>query len=240
ATIKDEIVAGAGVNVAKHGNYGVSSISGSSNVLEFLGVKFSGDADQMKRSIDHSGICFMHAPLFHPAMKNVGPIRKELGVKTFFNMLGPMVNPAFPPNQLVGVFSLELARLYGYLYQNTDKHFSIVHALDGYDEISLTGDFKLISNKEEAIVSPGQLGFSQLKQEELHGGDTIEEAAKIFNQILGKEGTDAQNSAVLSNAGLAISTAKQIPFTAGIEEAKASLENGKAMQSFKNFLSVNN
>ena len=146
STISSFVVAGAGVNVAKHGNYGVSSVSGSSNVLELLGVKFSGDADQMKRSMDASGICFMHAPLFHPAMKNVGPIRRELGIKTFFNMLGPMVNPAFPPNQLVGVFSLELARLYGYLYQNTTKNFSIVHALDGYDEISLTSDFKLIAN----------------------------------------------------------------------------------------------
>ena len=239
STISSFIVAGAGVNVAKHGNYGVSSVSGSSNVLEFLGVRFSGDPDQMKRSIDESGICFMHAPLFHPAMKHVAPIRKELGVKTFFNMLGPMVNPAFPPNQLVGVFSLELARLYGYLYQNTNKNFSIVHALDGYDEISLTGNFKLISNKEEAIVSPGELGFDTLKQEELHGGETVEEAAEIFNQILGGNGTLAQKNAVLSNAGLAISTVKQTPFSEGIQEAHESLESGKALKSFENFLSIN-
>ena len=239
STISSFIVAGAGVNVAKHGNYGVSSVSGSSNVLEYLGAKFSGDADQMKRSIDESGICFMHAPLFHPAMKNVAPIRKELGVKTFFNMLGPMVNPAFPPNQLVGVFSLELARLYGYLYQNTDKHFSIVHALDGYDEISLTGSFKLISNGEEAIISPSQLGFSTLKQEELHGGETVEDSAKIFGQILGGNGTEAQNNAVLSNAGLAISTVQQTPFEEGIQEASSSLKSGKAFKSFEKFLSIN-
>ena len=183
STVSSFIVAGSGVNVAKHGNYGVSSVSGSSNVLEFFGISFSSDVDQLKRSMDESGICFMHAPFFHPAMKNVGPIRKELGVKTFFNMLGPMVNPATPPNQLVGVFSLELARLYGYLYQNTSKNFSIVHSLDGYDEISLTSDFKLISNRFEELVSPNQLGLSLLRQEDLHGGETVEDSAKIFEQI---------------------------------------------------------
>lgn len=240
STISSFIVAGAEVNVAKHGNYGVSSISGSSNVLEYLGVKFSGDAEQMKRSMDASGICFMHAPLFHPAMKNVAPIRKELGVKTFFNMLGPMVNPAFPPNQLVGVFSLELARLYGYLYQNTDKNFSIVHSLDGYDEISLTSDFKLISNKTEELISPENLGFNALSQEQLNGGDTIKDAADIFTTILSGKGTEAQNQAVLSNAGLAIATVKQISIEEGIIAAKESLSGGKAIQSFKNFLSINN
>lgn len=239
STISSFIVAGAGVNVAKHGNYGVSSVSGSSNVLEHLGVKFSGDPDQMKRSIEKSGICFMHAPLFHPAMKNVAPIRRELGMKTFFNMLGPMVNPAFPPNQLVGVFSLELARLYGYLYQNTDKNFAIVHSLDGYDEISLTSDFKLISNGTEELVAPNSIGFETLKQEQLHGGETVKDAADIFNLILSNEGTEAQNHAVLSNAGLAIATTKQTPFKEGINEAKESLSSGKALQSFKNFLSIN-
>ncbi len=239
STISSFIVAGASVNVAKHGNYGVSSVSGSSNVLESLGVKFSGDAEQMKRSLDASHICFMHAPLFHPAMKNVGPIRRELGIKTFFNMLGPMVNPAFPPNQLVGVFSLELARLYGYLYQNTSKNFAIVHALDGYDEISLTGDFKLISNATETLVSPEVLGFRKLGQAELHGGETVEDATKIFEVVLSNQGNEAQNSVVLSNAGLAISTVKQIEVTEGIAEARESLESGRAMESFKNFLKTN-
>ncbi|WP_370087743.1 anthranilate phosphoribosyltransferase [Ekhidna sp.] len=239
STISSFVVAGAGVHVAKHGNYGVSSVSGSSNVLEYLGVTFSGDPDQMKRSMDESGICFMHAPLFHPAMKNVAPIRKELGVKTFFNMLGPMVNPAFPPNQLVGVFSLELARLYGYLYQNTSKNFSIVHSLDGYDEISLTSDFKLISNREEALVSANQIGLTSFKQEDLHGGETIKDAAAIFIQILKGKGSEAQCQSVLANAGLAISTVKQSSFSEGIAEARESLASGKALQSFKNFLSVN-
>lgn len=239
STISSFIVAGAGVNVAKHGNYGVSSVSGSSNVLEYLGCTFSGDAAHMKRSIDEAGICFMHAPLFHPAMKNVGPIRRELGVKTFFNMLGPMVNPAFPPNQLVGVFSLELARLYGYLYQNTSKQFSIVHSLDGYDEISLTSDFKLISNHKESLVSAEELGFLRLQQSQLNGGDTVEEAADIFKQILGNKGNEAQESAVLANAGLAVATVRNVSHREGIEAAKESLKSGRAEQSFKNFLSIN-
>ncbi|MEP1096941.1 MAG: anthranilate phosphoribosyltransferase [Cyclobacteriaceae bacterium] len=240
STISSFIVAGAGVNVAKHGNYGVSSVSGSSNVLESLGCKFSGDVAQMKRSIDASGICFMHAPLFHPAMKNVGPIRKELGVKTFFNMLGPMVNPSFPPNQLVGVFSLELARLYGYLYQNTDKNFSIVHSLDGYDEISLTSDFKLISSKEEALISPADLKLPKLEQESLYGGETIEDSAAIFRSVIGNTGTKAQTNAVLANAGLAISIVKEISMTEGIEEARISLTSGKALNAFQKFITVNN
>lgn len=239
STISSFIVAGAGVNVAKHGNYGVSSVSGSSNVLESLGCRFSNDVGQMKRSMDASRICFMHAPLFHPAMKNVAPIRKELGVKTFFNMLGPMVNPSFPPNQLVGVFSLELARLYGYLYQNTKKNFAIVHSLDGYDEVSLTSDFKLISNNTESLVRPGDLSFELLSQESLHGGDTIEDSAKIFNSILVNNGTTAQVNAVLANAGLAISTVEGTEIVDGIMKAKESLESGNALQSFKNFIKVN-
>jgi len=240
STISSFIVAGAGVNVAKHGNYGVSSVSGSSNVLESLGCKFSSDVSQMKRSMDAAGICFMHAPLFHPAMKNVGPIRKELGVKTFFNMLGPMVNPSFPPNQLVGVFSLELARLYGYLYQNTDKNFSIVHSLDGYDEISLTSDFKLISRKEEALISPADLKLPKLEQASLYGGETIEDSAAIFKSVIGNAGTEAQTNAVVANAGLAISTVKEISITDGIEEARISLTSGKAQNAFQKFITVNN
>ena len=170
STLASFVVAGAGYHVAKHGNYGVSSVCGSSNVLEYLGCKFSSDVGRIMKSFDQSNIAFLHAPLFHPAMKNVAPIRKELGVKTFFNMLGPMVNPAAPTNQMVGVFNLELARLYGYLYQNTDKNFLIVHSLDGYDEISLTGDFKYISNEGEAIGTPSLLGLSYLDAVDLSGG----------------------------------------------------------------------
>ena len=151
STLASFVTAGAGVKVAKHGNYGVSSTCGSSNVLEFLGVKFTNKQDQLEKSMDKAGICILHAPLFHPAMKNVAPIRRELGVKTFFNMLGPMVNPSFPKNQIVGVFNLELARMYGYLYQNTDKNYAILHDLSGYDEISLTNNTKLITNKEDKM-----------------------------------------------------------------------------------------
>lgn len=240
STLSSFVTTGAGQNVVKHGNYGVSSVSGSSNVLESMGAKFTSDLGAIRKSLDESGICFLHAPLFHPAMKNVGPVRRELGIKTFFNMLGPMVNPAFPKNQLVGVFSLELARLYGYLYQNTDKNFTIVHALDGYDEVSLTSGFKVIQNNFEEVFEPEDLGLKKLKQEELYGGDTIEEAASIFEKVLKGEGTEAQNQAIYANAGLAIATGKQIAIQEGVEQARESLQSGKALQSFKKFLAVNN
>jgi len=239
STLSSFVTAGAGQNVVKHGNYGVSSVSGSSNVLESMGAKFTNDIGVIKKSLDQSGICFLHAPMFHPAMKNVGPVRRELGIKTFFNMLGPMVNPAFPKKQLVGVFSLELARLYGYLYQNTDKHFVILHALDGYDEVSLTGGFKAIMNKDEEVFQPEDLGLHLWKQEDLHGGESVEDAAKIFMNVLENKGTPAQMEAILANAGLAIATGKQIDIKEGVEQARESLESGKALESFKNFLAVN-
>ena len=154
------VVAGAGIPVTKHGNYGVSSVSGSSNVLESLGVKFSSDDDFLKRSLNEAGICFLHAPLFHPTMKNVAPVRKELGLKTYFNMLGPMINPAFPKHQLVGVFDLELMRMYGYLYQKGDKNYTILHSLSGHDEVSLTADCKFITNEKTGIFSAPELGIS--------------------------------------------------------------------------------
>ena len=233
STLASFVAAGADVKVAKHGNYGVSSVSGSSNVLEYFGHKFTNDIDALKKQMDESNICFLHAPLFHPAMKNVAPIRRELGVKTFFNMLGPMVNPAKPQAQMVGVFSLELQRLYGYLYQQTDKRFAIVHALDGYDEISLTGDFKMITDEEEAVASPNSLNMKTLKQADIFGGDTLEEAAKIFEQVISGEGTEAQNNVVVANAAMAIKTYKEIELEEALDQAKTSLESGKALQVFK-------
>lgn len=221
------ITAGAGIKVAKHGNYGVSSISGSSNVMETLGIKFTNNADFLKKSIDRAGICILHAPLFHPAMKNVAPIRKELGVKTFFNMLGPMVNPAFPQNQVVGVFNLELARMYGYLYQNTDKNFTILHALDGYDEISLTGNAKAISKNSETMISPADFGLSPLQQSEIKGGETVEASAKIFLDVLSGKGTEAQNNVVCANAAMAIATVTKCTPIEGFELSKESLLSGK-------------
>ena len=233
STAASFVTAGAGIKVAKHGNYGVSSVSGSSNVMEFLGIKFSNDEDFLKKCIDEAGICVLHAPLFHPAMKNVAPIRKSLAVKTFFNMLGPMVNPAFPQNQLVGVFSLELARMYGYLYQNTDKNFTILHALDGYDEISLTGATKTISNTTEGMLEPADFGVKQLKQEEISGGNSVESAAEIFSNILRGKGTDAQNNVVCANAGMAIATATQCNPKEGFEKAKESLFSGNGLQALQ-------
>jgi len=237
STLSSFIVAAAGQPVAKHGNYGVSSVSGSSNVLEYFGYKFTNDIDELKRSMERANICFMHAPLFHPAMKNVAPIRKELGVKTFFNMLGPMVNPAFPKRQLVGVFNLELARLYGYLYQKTDKEFLILHALDGFDEVSLTGPFKYFYNGGEKVIDPSDIGLKQLTLEDLKGGSTVEESAKIFMNILEGKGTIAQKQVVIANAGTALYCADQ---KAGMEVALAkateSLESGRALTAFKKLM----
>ncbi|RLJ67152.1 anthranilate phosphoribosyltransferase [Lacinutrix venerupis] len=238
STISSFVTAGAGVKVAKHGNYGVSSASGSSNVMEALGIHFSKKADFLKYALDQASICVLHAPLFHPAMKHVAPIRKELGVKTFFNMLGPMVNPSFPQNQMVGVFNLELQRLYGYLYQNTDKKYSIVHALDGYDEISLTGKTKIISNNAETIIEPSDLKVEQLEQADIFGGATVKEAAKIFKNIINNKGTEAQNNVVFANAGLAIATVKNISHQEGFELAKESLESGKAKASLERLIQL--
>ncbi|HEX8060913.1 MAG TPA: anthranilate phosphoribosyltransferase [Cyclobacteriaceae bacterium] len=237
STLSSFVVAAAGQPVAKHGNYGVSSVSGSSNILEHFGYKFTNDIDTLKRNLDETNICFMHAPLFHPAMKNVGPIRKELGVKTFFNMLGPMVNPAFPKRQLVGVFSLELARQYGYLYQNTDKQFLILHSLEGYDEVSLTCPFKYFFNEGEKIATPKDLGLPQLKYEQIKGGQTVEESAKIFMTILEGNGSEAQNAVVTANAAMALYAGdRSRGLSTCVALAKETLASGKALQAFKKLI----
>lgn len=239
STLASFVTAGAGIPVAKHGNYGVSSGSGSSNVMEYLGYKFTNDRDKLRKQIEESGICFLHAPLFHPAMKYVAPIRKELGIKTFFNMLGPMVNPAKPKKQIVGVFSLEIARIYSYLYQKSDVDFYIIHALDGYDEISLTGDFKLISSKKDEVFAPKDLGLPQLNANEIEGGATVEEAAKIFLNILNNKSTLAQKQVVAANAAMAIKCAKPIlTFEESVNIAMESIESGKALKSFTKLLAV--
>jgi anthranilate phosphoribosyltransferase len=173
STLSCFIVAGTGQKVAKHGNYGASSISGASNVMEQLGYKFKNDSDSLKKEIEEANICFLHAPLFHPALKTVGPIRKNLAMRTFFNMLGPMVNPAHPKFQLVGVFSLEMARIYNYLLQQTEKAFTIIHSLDGYDEISLTNDTKVITNEGERVMTPEQLGKRMVSASDIQGGRTV-------------------------------------------------------------------
>jgi len=240
STLASFVVAGAGYKVAKHGNYGVSSGCGSSNVMEFLGYQFTNESDKLNKSLNKANICFLHAPLFHPAMKTVAPIRRELGVKTFFNMLGPMVNPAKPKNQMVGVFNLELARIYAYLYQKSDVKYTILNALDGYDEISLTGDFKTFSAEGEKINSIENLGFEKLDPAEIGGGSTVKESADIFMGILNGEGTIAQNNVVVCNAALAIKTIHpERSFGDCFYEADEALSSKSALNSFKTLISNN-
>jgi anthranilate phosphoribosyltransferase len=240
STLSSFVVAAAGQPVAKHGNYGVSSVSGSSNVLEYFGYKFSNDLQVLKKSLEQANIFFMHAPLFHPAMKNVAPIRKELGVKTFFNMLGPMVNPAFPPRQLVGVFNLELARLYGYLYQKLDKDFVILHDLQGYDEVSLTGAFKVFSNEGERVYEPSDLGLDVLRYDDIKGGSTVEESANIFMTILSGKGTEAQLAVVAANAGMSLFAGHQeTPIKKHVQQALEVLRSGAALSHFNKLMEAN-
>jgi anthranilate phosphoribosyltransferase len=232
STLSSFVVAGAGYKVAKHGNYGVSSSCGSSNVMEYFGYKFTSDRDVLLQQLDSTGICFLHAPLFHPAMKQVGPIRRDLGVKTFFNMLGPMVNPSFPKNQIIGVFSLETARLYNYIYQQGDKNYKLIYSLDGYDEISLTGDFKMISNTEESLLGPAELGFAKVSQESLYGGTTVKESSDIFLSVLKDNGTREQNSSIIVNAGMAIECISRKTRQESFELAEKSLKDGTALKVF--------
>ena len=239
STLSCFIVAGAGQKVAKHGNYGATSISGASNVMEQLGYTFKADNAILKEELETANICFLHAPLFHPALKMVGPIRKNLGVRTFFNMLGPMVNPATPAYQLVGVYNLEMARIYNYLLQQSGNAFTIIHSLDGYDEISLTNDTKVITNKGEKIMTPRQLGKRMVMPEDIHGGNTVEEAAKIFTRIIKGEGSWAQNAVVLANAAMALyCTGNYGNYEEAYHSAVDSLENGKAYQSLQTLISL--
>ncbi|MEO9966640.1 MAG: anthranilate phosphoribosyltransferase [Reichenbachiella sp.] len=237
STTSSFVVAAAGQQVAKHGNNGVSSMCGSSNLLVGLGYEFTSEEDKLKRSLDEAGICFLHAPLFHPAMKNVAPVRKDLSLKTFFNMLGPQVNPSRPEKQLIGVYNLELARLYQYLHQSENRDCAIVHALDGYDEISLTGGFKVITNHAEKVYYPDHLGLTQVTQQSINGGETIEEAATIFLNVLKGEATKSQTEVVLANSGLALTIGKGLSdITEGVAMAREAIDSGKAYQCFKTFL----
>ncbi len=234
------VVAGAGYRVVKHGNYGATSISGASNVIEQQGVKFTTDKDTLRRSIELSNIAYLHAPLFNPALKAVAPVRKALGVRTFFNMLGPLVNPAKPQYQLLGVYNLPLLRLYSYVYQASGINYSVVHSLDGYDEISLTSDFKIANTQSEKIYSPDELGFQKYSQEQLSGGESAEDASKIFRSVLSNCAEPAQRDVVMLNAAFAIST--RCP-EKSIEEcialSRESLESGKAYRALEKFISLN-
>jgi len=233
STLTTFVLAGAGVNVAKHGNYGLSSKCGSSNILEYFGYKFSTDRDKLRNEIDKSGVCFLHAPLFNPAMKNVVPVRKALKIKTFFNMLGPMVNPSFPSRQLIGVYSLELARLYNYLYQNSSVKYIIIFSLDGYDEVSLTSEFKYIHNGVEEVASPERMNFTRATPAQLNGGKNVPEAADLFIKILKGEGTATQNDIVTVNAQMALKCYyPSKSFEECREIASESLFTGKSYKSF--------
>lgn len=237
STLTTFIIAGAGAKVAKHGNYGVSSGCGSSNILEQLGYKFTNDPDQLKRSIEKSGVCYMHAPLFNPAMKNVAPVRKALKVKTFFNIIGPIVNPSFPKKQMVGVYSLEVARLYNYLFQRDNKQFAIIHSLDGYDEISLTNSFRLLSNHENKIISPEEIGMKRCKPEDIRSAKTITEAAENFLDILDGKGNTEQTNVILVNSAFALQC--YYPgknFSECLEMAKESLNSKKAIGALKKMI----
>lgn len=239
STLSCFIVAGAGQKVAKHGNYGASTISGSSNVMEQLGYVFKNDESKLKQELDTANICFLHAPLFHPALKLVGPIRKNLGVRTFFNMLGPLVNPAKPTHQLIGVYSLEMARIYNYLLQEEGINYTIIHGLDGYDEISLTSDTKIFTAKGERIVSANALGKRIVFPSDLVGGDTVEASAAIFLKIIKGEGTMAQNAVVLANAASALfATQKYTTYEEAYAAAVDSLDGQKAYQVLQQLIAV--
>ena len=206
STISSFVVAGAGYKVTKHGNYGVSSSCGSSDVLQQLGIKLSNDDGYLKKCLDKGNFCYLHAPLFHPAMKNVAGVRKELEFKTFFNILGPLVNPLQPKNQLCGVYNLEISRLYGYVFENSKKNYSILYSLDGYDEISLTSDFMKISRNDSTINSPDYFGFNKINPDEIKGGESIKDSASIFTKILENKATKSQTDVVLANSAIAIQT----------------------------------
>lgn len=230
STLAAFIVAGTGQKVAKHGNYGVSAISGSSNVLEELGYHFKDNSEDLRKDLEKANICFLHAPLFHPALKSVAPLRKGLGLRTFFNLLGPLVNPAKPKYSMIGVYSLEIARLYQYILQKGNEDFMIIHALDGYDEISLTGDTKIFNKSGEQVFSAEELGFENIVAESIFGGNTKEEAAKIFRNILEGKGSHEQNAVVLVNAAKALqNTGKYKDYKASLVAATESLESGRAL-----------
>lgn len=240
STTTSFVLAAAGISVAKHGNNGVSSICGSSNVMAHLGYNFTNDLEQLKREMDAANICFLHAPFFHPAMKEVAPIRKELGMKTFFNMLGPLVNPTRPKKQLIGVFDLELARRYQYLLQEDMDRFTVVHSLDGYDEVSLTGPFKVIDKEGENIVFPEDMEFKKLNANAIKGGETVEESVDMLVNILKGHGTEAQNQVVIANSALGITTAKDQSISQSRDEAREILESGKAYTSLKKLIDTSN
>jgi anthranilate phosphoribosyltransferase len=234
------VLAGAGYNVVKHGNYGATSVSGASNVMECHGVKFTNDEGQLRRSLDLCRIAYLHAPLFNSAMKAVAPIRRNLGVRTFFNLLGPLANPSMPTYQLLGVYNLPLFRLYSYIFQTGGTRFGVVHSIDGYDEISLTSEFKVAMPEKEKVYTPEMIGMKRCRHEDLWGGNTPEAASKIFDSVLNNTATRAQRDCVLANSGFAIQViCPQKSIEECIGEARESLQSGKALNVLKKFVEIN-
>lgn len=223
------VVAGAGYKVTKHGSYGVSSSVGSSDVLLALGYTFTNESDILHRQLEQANICFLHAPVFHPAMKAVVPVRKQLGMKTFFNMLGPLVNPIQPSHQLFGTYSQELNRLYHYVMEATEREYAIVYALDGYDEISLTGAAKVRTRAAETVLKAKDFGLGQLEPRALAGGNSAEDGKRILLSVLENTASPAQKAVVCANAGLAIHVLKpEQSLEDCVMEAKESIASGKA------------
>jgi anthranilate phosphoribosyltransferase len=236
STVSCFVVAGAGYKVIKHGNYASSSVSGSSNVLEMLGYRFSNEPALLKKQLEEANLTFLHAPLFHPALKSVAPVRRELGLRTIFNMLGPVVNPARPKHQLLGVYHVDAGKLYSAMLTKAGVNHTIVHSTDGYDEISLTADFDLFINGEHQTVSPEEIGFDRVKPEAIYGGDTIQKAAKIFTDVLEGKASPAQTNVVLANSAYAIMTISGKSYEESLQRAKDSLLGGKALKTFKKLI----
>lgn len=240
STLSTFVLAGAGIKVTKHGNYGLSSISGSSNMFEYFGYKFSKDESKLRRELEEAGICFFHAPLFHPAMKSVASVRRALKVKTLFNMMGPIINPSSPKNQLVGVYDLEVMDLYHQVFLESNQNYMIVHSLDGYDEISLTGEARYVSNQREDSLSPADFGFTEVAPEELFGGETVAQAAKIFQNVLEVKAEAAQQNVVIANAALGIKCVfPERSLSDCVAQAAESLKSKRALEAFKKLMAIN-
>lgn len=234
------VIAGAGYKVTKHGNGGSTSVSGASNVLMGHGVKFTDDADKLKRSLDEAGICYFHAPLFAYGMKYVGPTRRALGIPTCFNLLGPLVNPCQPKNSLHGTANQAQMRLYTSIHQKIGDNYGVITSYDGYDEISLTSGFKLTTNHFEKVYTPLEMGFRYVKPTDIYGGETAEEAMQIFDNVLENKATEAQKSVILANAACGISVMDaSLTMDETLAKARESLESGKALQCFRKFVELN-
>ena len=237
STLSAIILAAAGIPVAKHGNHGASSVSGSSDILKYFGHQFKSNPVELNFDLEKHNICFIHAPLFHPSLKNVAPIRKSLGMSTFFNLLGPLVNPANPKYRYIGTFNSKIARMYNYILQESNQEFTIVHSLDGYDEISLTNETKIYTNTKETLVSSKDFGFTKLQARDLYAGETLEEAAEIFVNVLQNSGTRAQQEVVIANTAMAMNCyLPHLSLNDCIAKSQEAVDSKKAFKLFKNII----